>query len=91
VSGVYQVRHRVLRERLEEIAAAAERAQDDDGVRLALCCLALLERHAVDGKGRCPYCCLSRRRLWRRSSRCTVLPLFSFYLEQPREFVLAAR
>jgi hypothetical protein len=75
---VYQVRQRVLRERLEEIAAAAEQAQDDDGVRLALCCVALLERHRVDEKGRCQYC-WTRRGWWRtKARRCTVLLVVGF-------------
>jgi hypothetical protein len=87
---VYQVRQRVLRERLEDISAAVERGHDEDGVRLALCCLALLERHRVDGKGRCRHCCRSRRIFWRRGGRCTVIPLLGFYLVQSKKLLRAS-
>jgi uncharacterized paraquat-inducible protein A len=86
VSSVYEVRWRVLRERLERIAEAADRVQNEDGVRVALCCVALLDRHRIDGKGRCRRC-RRRRGWWRRERRCTVLPLLDFYLEQPSEMV----
>ncbi|MGH3934455.1 MAG: hypothetical protein ACRDS1_05675 [Pseudonocardiaceae bacterium] len=82
---MYEVRHRVLRERLNQMVAAAKRTPGEECVRLALLCLALLDRHTVDGKGRCQYCRTPRE--WRRSCRCTVLPLVSLYLEQPREFL----
>jgi hypothetical protein len=78
---VYEVRHRVLRERLEQMVAAAGRAPDGECVRLALLCLALLERHKVNDKGRCRFC-RTPRQLWpRRSCRCMVLPMASLYLE----------
>ncbi|MGH3835778.1 MAG: hypothetical protein ACRDSF_08735 [Pseudonocardiaceae bacterium] len=87
MSKVYEVRHRVLRERLNQIVATAKRAPHDECVRLALLCLALLERHTVNDKGRCRYC-RAPREWWRRRSRqCTVLPIVSLYLEQPREFL----
>jgi hypothetical protein len=78
---VHDIRYRLLRERLKQMATAAERVHDEDGVRLALC-LALLDRHQVDKKGRCQYC--RTRREWRPwSQRCTVLPVVGYYLEQP--------
>jgi hypothetical protein len=84
---VYKVRHRMLRERLEQMVATAERASDDECVRLALLCLSLLERHQVTDKGRCRYCRPQRDWWWRRGCLCTVVSALSFYLEQPREFL----
>ncbi len=83
---MYQVRHRVLRQRLEQMVAAAEQLHDEDKVRLALCCLALLARHRVDKKGRCQHC--RARRGWQRpkARRCSVLRVVGFYLEQPYHF-----
>jgi hypothetical protein len=87
VSTVYEVRHRVLRERLQQIVATAKRAPDEESVRLALLCLALLERHKVNDKGRCRYC-RTPREWWRRPScQCTVLPIVSLHLEQPQELL----
>lgn len=84
---MYEVRHRVLRERLNQMVATAERASHDECVRLAMLCLALLDRHTVDGKGQCRSCRTPREWWRRRSCQCTVLPIMSFYLEQPREFL----
>jgi hypothetical protein len=79
---MHDIRYRLLRERLKQMAAATERMHDEDGVRLTLCCLALLDWHQVDKKGRCQYC--RTRRGWRPwSRRCTVVPVVGFYLEQP--------
>jgi len=89
MSGVYELRHRVLRERLEEVAMAAGQAHDEEYVRLALCCLALLERHKVDDKGRCRRC-PHVAGWWRLGSRrCSVVPVVGFYLEQPSRMVTA--
>lgn len=87
MSTVYEMRHRVLREKLEQIVATAERASHVECVRLALLCLALLDRHKVDGKGRCRYCRTPCEWWRRRSCRCTVVPVVSMYLKQPREFL----
>ncbi len=88
VSSVYEVHWRVLRERLEQMAVAAERTNNEDTMRLALCCLALLERHTVDDKGRCRWCRVRRGWSWlrfrQRLRRCTVVPLIGFYLEESR-------
>ncbi len=54
---MYEVRWRVLRERVEETLARAEQLHsDEEFARLAALGLALLDRHKVDGKGRCRYC-----------------------------------
>ncbi len=83
---MYQLRWRVLvlRERLEQMATAAEQTDDDAGWRLAHCCLLLLDRHRIDGKGRCRRC-RSRGRWWHRPTRqCSVVPILWFYMQQPR-------
>lgn len=42
MSNVYEVQHRILRERLQQAVATAEQEPDDEYWRLALLCLALL-------------------------------------------------
>lgn len=86
---MHQVRRRVLRERLARMVEAAERAEDENGIRLALSCLALLDQHEIDSKGRCGWC-RRLRRWWRRTQHCSVLPVLGFYLEQPTT-MLASR
>lgn len=81
MSAVHQVRWRLLREHVERMVAAAEWARNDDARRLALCCRTLLDRHPVDGKGRCRRCPSRWGWPWRR--RCVVLPTVWFYVEQP--------
>lgn len=86
---MYEVRYRILRERLTQTVTTAEPKPDDECWRLALLCLALLNRHEVDNEGRCRYC-RRPRGWWRiRSRQCTVLPIVSLYLEQPRKFLSA--
>lgn len=81
---MYQVRWRVLRDRLTHVLARAEREGDDDLRRLATHALALLERHAVDANGRCRYCRPLFGGWWhRKRRRCLVVPMLSVYLEQP--------
>ena len=77
---MHDIRYRLLRERLKQIIGEAERVHDEDGVRLAWCCLALLDQHQVDKKGRCQYC-RTRQGWWPRSRRCTVVPVVGYYLE----------
>ena len=75
---MHDIRYLLLRERLKQIIGAAERVHDEDGVRLAWCCLTLLDQHQVDKKGRCQYC--RTRRWWPWSRQCTVVPLVGYYL-----------
>jgi len=79
---VHEVRYRLLRERLKQIVGA-QWAHEEECGRLALLCLALLERHEVDAKGRCHYCC-SHEGWWRRARQCRVVPLVGYYLA-PKE------
>ncbi|MPZ65806.1 MAG: hypothetical protein GEU83_09935 [Pseudonocardiaceae bacterium] len=87
MTNVYQVRWRVLRQQLEGTLARAQQCHDDDLARLATLGLALLERHAVNATGRCRYCRAQRRWWRRRPRRCLVLPMMSWYLEQPSTVV----
>lgn len=87
MSTVYELQHRILRERLKQTVATAKRVPNEECARLALLCLALLERHTVNGKGRCRYCRAPHEWWWRRLCRCTVVPVVSMYLEQPQEFL----
>jgi hypothetical protein len=86
MSGMHGVRYRIVRERLTQDAASAADDEHDEFLRLALLCLALLHRHEIDVKGRCRRC-RTPGRWWPWSRRCTVLPMLSLYLDQPREFL----
>ncbi len=89
MSGVYETSGPTGASR--RVAMAAEQAHDEDCARLALCCLALLERHKADDKGRCQHC-RTQRDWWRlRSRRCSAVPMESLYVEQPRTVVAAHR
>lgn len=87
MSTVHEVRHRVLRQRLQQMVVTAERASHEECARLALLCLALLDRHTVDGKGRCRYCRTPHEWWRKRSCRCAVVPVVSMYLKQPRKLL----
>lgn len=90
MSSVYEVRWRVLRERLGETLARAEQVPgDDEFVRLTALALTLLDRHEVDGKGRCrvPWCSRSRWVPWRKSRTCQVFVTVHFWMAQPLQVV----
>lgn len=82
VSSVHQLRWQVLRERLSGMGAVAVRACDEETARLALCCLALLDQHEVDGKGRCRRC-RTPQMWWPWTRRCSVVRTMGFHLLQP--------
>jgi hypothetical protein len=65
----------------------AEQSSHGECARLALLCLALLERHKLNDKGRCQHCRTRRKWWYWRWQSCTVIPVVSLYLEQPREFL----
>lgn len=105
MSNVDEVRWRLLWERLEEIYREAQRRESGtrpDGLlpdrnaeillRLAGAALALLEWHAVDGKGRCRTRGCSRHRWmpWRKRRICPVFATVQFWMEQPLRIVQQA-
>ncbi|HEY2763164.1 MAG TPA: hypothetical protein VGJ13_04000 [Pseudonocardiaceae bacterium] len=84
MSTVHDIRTRVLRERLEQLRDRAHNIYaDDDFIRLATLGLALLDRHHLDHRGRCPHCRAYRGRWRRRSRTCTVLHLITWHLQRP--------
>ena len=92
MSSVYEVRWRVLRDRLVEVVRQAEcgnvAPSKDETLRLAGGALSLLDRHRVDGKGRCRRCRHSGRwACFGRKQRCLVNGVLSFYLKQRMEVV----
>ncbi len=96
----YQMRHRLLRERVVALLSAPGLAAEDNPaggrdrqadkqlVRLVGAALVLLERHQVDGAGRCGVC---RRNGWprrfRRRRQCSVFGVLSFFLDESLELV----
>lgn len=98
MSNVDEVRWRLLREWLGTVfrAAQGQHAQVlPDGVlpdeksealqRLSGAVLALLEWHAMDGKGRCRVRGCSRRRWvpWRKRRTCQIFVTVQFWVGQP--------
>ena len=90
MSSVYEVRRRVLRERLVSVLRRAESVEvmplNDETIRLAAGALTLLDQHQVDDKARCRRCRHSGR--WARfgrKQRCLVYAVLSLYLEQPMD------
>ena len=87
---MYEVRWRVLRERLGGTLARVEQEHgDEECFRLAALALALLDRHKVDDKGRCRWCRSGHGwgRYFGRKQRCLVNAALSFYLKQRRDVV----
>jgi hypothetical protein len=77
---VFAERFAAMARRLQARAAHVGLVIDGECARLALLCLALLERHKVSGKGLCRHCRTPREWWWRRSCRCAVLPVVSLSL-----------
>jgi hypothetical protein len=95
VTNVWEMRYRLLLERLEALAlelrpneAAAPTALEEHTVRLLAGEVMLLRHHRVNKRGQCKYC---RRttwpRLFQRRSQCTVYLSLDFAMGQPVQFV----
>ncbi len=87
---MYEVRWRVLRERVGGTLARIEQAHsDEECFRLAALALALLDRHKVDDKGRCRVWGCSRWRCmpWGKRRTCQVFVMVHFWVEQPLQIL----
>jgi hypothetical protein len=94
VSSVWQTRHRVLCQQLEQWAHALRDAPPpatpaEHTVRLLTFAVTLLEQHRVNKRGQCQFCGWSRWpwRFWRRRPRCTVCRALAFALHQSLDVV----
>ncbi|MGH3906461.1 MAG: hypothetical protein ACRDTE_20115 [Pseudonocardiaceae bacterium] len=102
MSSLHEVRWRLLWERLVKVYGEGQQheaetlphglAPDDNAellARLAGTTLALLERHAMDGKGRCRVRGCSQTRWWwlRKRQTCQRFVTVQFWLGQPLEIV----
>lgn len=96
--NVYEVRWRLLQERLREVSYEAQRrvsvgAVPDSNAELILrltgFASTLLERHTTDTRGRCrvPGCSRRRGLPWRRSQACRIFVTAQFWMEQPLRIV----
>lgn len=91
MSNVWQTRHRLMLERLEELAdqirgkePIVPTALEEQTVRLLAGAVMLLRQHEVNKRGQCRYCGWTIRtwRLWHRRPQCTVYRVLSFALGQ---------
>ena len=95
MSNVWQNRHRLMLERLEELAdqlrnkqQVAPAALEEQTVRLLAGVVMALRRHRVNKQGQCRLCTTSRRwRFWRRRSQCTVYRSLDFAMRQSLDAV----
>jgi hypothetical protein len=105
VSNVHETRRRLLQKRLREVYRKVQDQQAErllNGLlldentemlmRLIGFALMLLERHAMDVKGRClvPGCSLQRRVPWPKWQTCRIFVTAQFWVEQPLGIVQQA-
>lgn len=105
MSNVHEVRRRLLQERLSEVYRKVQDQQaerllsglllDENTemlLRLIGFALTLLERHAMDVKGRClvPGCSPRRWVPWRKWRTCRIFVTAQFWVEQPLGIVQRA-
>jgi hypothetical protein len=84
MTNVRQTQHRLLVERLDDLAAH----ECHDIARLAAAGYLLLTRHRINKAGRCRYC--FRSSWWpRRRRTCVVLNVFAVAMLQPFDLVMA--
>ncbi len=94
MSTVWETRHRMLRQQLEQLANGLRNAQpavalDERTVRLLTFATTLLEQHEVNRRGRCQFCRWPRWtwRFRRLRPRCTVCRALAFALDQGLDVV----
>lgn len=96
MSNVWQTRHRLMLERLEELAGQLKNKEpiapavfEEQTARLLAGAVMLLKQHKVNKRGQCQYCGWTgwARRLWHRRPQCTVYRALSFALGQRPEIL----
>lgn len=102
MSSVHELRWRLILERLRQVYRKAQDQQaqrllkglcpdenEEMLLRLAGLALTLLERHAMDAKGRClvPGCSPRRRVPWRKWRTCRIFVTAQFWVGQPLRIV----
>lgn len=92
--GVYEAKHKVLREALRGVVlAAVDSGNGADGIgsiqsRASSALYALLCDHEIDRRGRCR-CCRGRGAVVARRRTCRVFVAACFYLHQPDHVLLS--
>ncbi len=95
MSNVWQTRHRLLREQLDELADQLRSKQqvapavlEEQAVRLLAGVVMLLKTHQLNKRGQCRFCAAPRRwRFWQRRPQCTVYRSLDFVMRQSLDAV----
>lgn len=96
MSNVWQTRHRLILERLDELAAQlrmdekiAPATLEEQTVRLLAGVVMLMRQHDVNKRGQCRFCAASHRalRFWHRRPQCAVLRALDFAISQRLDIV----
>jgi len=95
VNNVWQTRHRLMLEQLNELAdrlrseePIAPAALEEQAVRLLAGVVMLLGQHQLNKRGQCPFCAASHRwRFWQRRPQCAVYRTIDFVMRQPLDVV----
>lgn len=91
MSSVWQTRHRLLREEIEELAdrlsgdePVGPSVVEEQTVRLLAAAVMLLRQHRINQRGQCRFCGWTRWRwrFWRRRRQCTVYRVLGFSMGQ---------
>jgi hypothetical protein len=95
VSNVWQTRHRLMLEQLDELADRLRSKQqvapavlEEQTVRLLGGMVMLLRQHNLNNRGQCRFCAAPRRwRFWQRRPQCTVYRTVDFVMRQSLDAV----
>jgi hypothetical protein len=95
VNNVWQTRHRLMLEQLEELADRLRTGQqvapavlEEQAVRLLAGVVMLLRQHQLNKRGQCRFCVAPRRwQFWQRWPQCAVYRTIDFVMRQPLDVV----
>jgi hypothetical protein len=96
VSNVWQTRHRLMLERLDELVDQLRKEEpiapavlEEQTVRLLAGVRMVLRQHHVNQRGQCKFCTMPQRtwRFWHRRPQCTVSRALDFVLTQRLDIV----